>query len=151
MWNLFEQDVVRFDISVNDALLVKVNKSVKNLRKNKSMQKWKNYKPVFMCKIKLGVEGPAPPLHTHTTHTHTYTHTHTTHTHTHTHTPHTHTCHTHTHTKKPFPAFLRLEKKSVCGVDINSEVYLYSQPENQNVLYSRHFSRKSLDSYQNGS
>ena len=26
--------------------------------------------------------------------------------------------------------------KSVCKVDINSEVYLSSQPENQNVLYS---------------
>ena len=29
-----------------------------------------------------------------------------------------------------------LDSKSVCKVDINSEVYLNSQPENQNVLHS---------------
>ena len=31
---------------------------------------------------------------------------------------------------------LRLNMKSVCEVDINSEVYLNSQPKNKNVLYS---------------
>ena len=37
--------------------------------------------------------------------------------------------------KTPFPAFLRLEQR-LWSQDINSGVYLNSQPENQNFLYS---------------